>query len=754
MLSQTDLDGGTRTIRTPCSLITQSQVIRYLGDYFQKFSAISPALTGFGFQLNFGEVVIDDLGKYDIYERPVDIGSDPALPGGTDYDNSNLIGLFQAPWDGSYTFEVGAESSFYFGSSYAANFSGIYIRKVSNSSPLAATPDIPSTVDTYGSDTVRVHEGSVTLNLIKGEEVVIFDYRFSSGGADEIFFGRVRRKWKPDVAAATTTTIVLSGEQVIDGISTSSSRILVKDQGNIYENGIYISSSGAWNRASDSDTVTELINAAVYVTGGINNADSYYQQINEELSVLGADPIIWSPTDYDYEKERAYPGSGEPVNYLRVTANTTFPESYTPGFLIHDAALSICDRIIGKDDSFHSTLLGSSLTAIPYPIDGCHWANFISPGLQFRGYDLDEKPFSMSFNEWWSGLDPILNLGLGYDVFDDDEKIYVGNKSEFYDASSTSRDFYNLMFERQYDQDRNFNKIEIGFQQWQAENISGIDDPQTKHIYASRFKRTGKSIELYSSFIAASSAIEYTRRQSLQKTADYKYDNNVFIVALNPIPSDDLYPIPATYIPFLPEFDEIFASVSGITNPDKKYNLRYTPARNLLRWLPYINAGLQAYIGSEYTFQSGEGNFDMESDMLDTECDPAKFSALPLSEKQNIPVTNIVITVSTYSEGIDIPMTIEDFEAIDAERKKAIGISQTDSDPVKFLIDVMDYKIAEGQAVVSGWFKELYSLDLTTGAISQPICYGRFDAPCGNDAILAEGGDYLITEDGECIIME
>jgi hypothetical protein len=749
LLSASDLDGNPRSIYTPCSLIGRSQVVQYKGQYEREFSTTFPSGIGFGLQLNWDKTIIDDLNKSSISEVKVDIGSDPGF---TDYDNSSVVGLFQAPWDGEYTFSIGAESAVLF-TNWVANSVEIFIRKYTDTSPLVNGSGIPRTFVSYGPDAVVKHEGSKTLTLYKGEEVIIIG--FAASGSDRwTFFGTKRRKWKTDVAVATTSAIVLSGEQTIDGTLTSSSRVLVKDQGNLNENGIYVTASGAWSRASDSDTVFELIDAAVYVTGGTNNSATYWQQTNESLESFSSDPVFWTLIDLDDEKVRPYPGPGTPMSYLNVTANTSYPTTYPTGFLIHDAAAAICDRIIGKNDSFYSQLMGSFYTSVSYPSNGCYWPYFITRGLQLRGFDIDIKPISMSFMEWWNGLDPILNLGLGTKIIDGDEKIFVDKKENFYDDSTTSVDFYNLQFEREYDEDRNFNKITIGFEQWKSESVSGIDDPQTNHVYASRFKRTGKEIVIQSKFVASSAAIEFTRRQTLEKTSDYKFDNDTFIIALNPIPSEGLYPIPATYIPFFPEFNERFTSVTGISSPEAKYNLRLTPARNLLRWLPYINAGLQAYVGSTYKFQSGEGNFDMVSEMSEFDCDPAFFDSLPLSEKQDIPVTDICITVSTRARDIRIPMSIDEFIAIDSSPQKAIGISQTDSNPVKLLIDVLDYNFAKGYAVVTGWFKELYSLNLATGSISQPVCFGRFDAPCGDDSILSEDNDYLVSEDGECLELE
>lgn len=64
---------------------------------------------------------------------------------------------------------------------------------------------------------------------------------------------------KDSVRAATTANITLSGTQTIDGISIADGdRVLVKDQGNAAENGIYVASTGAWSRASDADTSDEV----------------------------------------------------------------------------------------------------------------------------------------------------------------------------------------------------------------------------------------------------------------------------------------------------------------------------------------------------------------------------------------------------------------------------------------------------------------------------------------------------------------
>lgn len=74
--------------------------------------------------------------------------------------------------------------------------------------------------------------------------------------------------WKTAVIVKTTGNITLSGEQTIGGILTSQSRVLVGSQTNQTENGLWLSSSGAWTRTTDADTGAELAVAAVYVGAG------------------------------------------------------------------------------------------------------------------------------------------------------------------------------------------------------------------------------------------------------------------------------------------------------------------------------------------------------------------------------------------------------------------------------------------------------------------------------------------------------
>ena len=94
------------------------------------------------------------------------------------------------------------------------------------------------------------------------------------------------------VAAATTGNVTLSGEQTIDGVTTSTDRVLVKDQTAPAENGIYVTAAGAWARASDMDAAGEVESIAVYVAGGTTHGGMNFATYSE-VTTLGTDAITF-----------------------------------------------------------------------------------------------------------------------------------------------------------------------------------------------------------------------------------------------------------------------------------------------------------------------------------------------------------------------------------------------------------------------------------------------------------------------------
>jgi len=102
---------------------------------------------------------------------------------------------------------------------------------------------------------------------------------------------------KPKAAAQVATTgsnITLFGEQTIDGVLTSNSRVLVKDQTDPTTNGVYNSNAGGWTRTTDMDTWIEFIQAYIFVSEGTLNGFSSWVCTAQPGGTLGLDPITWN----------------------------------------------------------------------------------------------------------------------------------------------------------------------------------------------------------------------------------------------------------------------------------------------------------------------------------------------------------------------------------------------------------------------------------------------------------------------------
>ncbi len=83
-------------------------------------------------------------------------------------------------------------------------------------------------------------------------------------------------KLKQNVKVATTENISLSAEQNIDGVNIQEGdRVLVKNQNNQYENGIYVASEDQWKRSIDADSKENVTRGMyLFVENGIKNIDT------------------------------------------------------------------------------------------------------------------------------------------------------------------------------------------------------------------------------------------------------------------------------------------------------------------------------------------------------------------------------------------------------------------------------------------------------------------------------------------------
>ena len=134
---------------------------------------------------------------------------------------------------------------------------------------------------------------------------------------------------------ATTANISLSGTQTIDGVSVSAGNIvLVKNQTNKAQNGIYIASSGSWTRSTELDVNAEFINwKTVYVSSGTINGDSTWYLIVEDAFDFGTSDVLWEVQRLKIYQNSTPSGAGSSsvINCVAQRNSTTFPTDYFIG---------------------------------------------------------------------------------------------------------------------------------------------------------------------------------------------------------------------------------------------------------------------------------------------------------------------------------------------------------------------------------------------------------------------------------------
>lgn len=141
---------------------------------------------------------------------------------------------------------------------------------------------------------------------------------------------------------ATTANITLSGEQTIDGVLTSSSRVLVKNQSTASQNGIYVSAAGAWTRATDADTSAEVTSGLfTFITDGTLTTGNK----STGWTLTTPDPITLGSTSLAFTQ---FSGAGTYTATGGVTLTGTQFSITTAGITLAMLANLAQDQFIGR----------------------------------------------------------------------------------------------------------------------------------------------------------------------------------------------------------------------------------------------------------------------------------------------------------------------------------------------------------------------------------------------------------------------
>jgi hypothetical protein len=101
---------------------------------------------------------------------------------------------------------------------------------------------------------------------------------------------------KQAVMVATTGDTALNGLSVIDGYQLQDNdRVLVKDQLNAVENGVYVATGSTWTRSDDFDGNPTVVSGTyMYVLTGDTNANTAFVLITEDPIEIGTSELIFT----------------------------------------------------------------------------------------------------------------------------------------------------------------------------------------------------------------------------------------------------------------------------------------------------------------------------------------------------------------------------------------------------------------------------------------------------------------------------
>ena len=159
---------------------------------------------------------------------------------------------------------------------------------------------------------------------------------------------------------ATTTNIILQSLQNIDGVlTTEGDRILVKDQTNATENGIYVVTNDLWYRAYDFSNGIDVSGSYTFVTLGNINNDTLFVCTNDlKTGIIGINDIVFNLVS-----------KGSSIN---------------PGGNNFDIQYFENDNVVGSDNF---TFNNSNILSFGFNITGYQNSNGSSNGINITGGD-------------------------------------------------------------------------------------------------------------------------------------------------------------------------------------------------------------------------------------------------------------------------------------------------------------------------------------------------------------------------------
>lgn len=463
----------------------------------------------------------------------------------------------------------------------------------------------------------------------------------------------------------------------------------------------------------ESGTIVQLFNGTHHTTGGFNHTHTV--NISEVVSLTGITlpkgaylfygisfigvlqtaqyqdfTVYYNISNFDYELINYSNCDPTPAKVSMI--NEVFArqvESYT------NAQMTVKSDYFGRTDSEPYT--SSS--------DGCGSLECLSSGLQMRGaLDANNTLYSLkqSFDSTFNSMSKIHNIGYGVEpdsIRGGDYKwIRIENYEYFYQSDVLLElDYPNEISNKVVSSDI-YSKVNIGYNNWATEEDGGIQDIFSTREYGLNLKRANNTLDILSDFIASDFAIEVTRRLYGLSKKDWRYDDKTFIMCMFR-DGGFKYIEQGSDIPII--------SSSFVYSPDTLKNVRITPIRNFLRFVPVLLRYLKPSLTWEFKFNNGTANYIAQLQNDNVDCFLHDYSVL-LAENETVNQTiysnqdNYLPILSNDLVTFDYPLNCSQWNDITANPYGRIGYKcPQDNDYTYGWIKSLQYNPTKGLATIN-----------------------------------------------------
>lgn len=377
--------------------------------------------------------------------------------------------------------------------------------------------------------------------------------------------------------------------------------------------------------------------------------------------------------------------------------------------------------------------------------DGCGANEILTNGLLLRGNDEKLVVSFKELFEGLKGIHNI-GMGIENDPNRAGYKMLRVEPIEHFYSSDVIMVCDNPTELKRKINNRFITKINVGYEKWETEETNGLYDIFAKREYRTAISSSSGEYTAISKLMASDYAIEVTRRKFGATTKDWRYDNDTFICCVEGsirvmcarfVEGDNIINIQNTSTQIfkigqtikvtgsahndgtytitgmdmfvdmyylyvdkpltlercvdiiiegvsepLYQLEKYVGTYDNIPNPDTAYNLRITPARNLMRHYKNIAPSLARSSDQSIKFSHGTGNYNAAANIYGSGCTIE--GDIKLSESQTIEPSAFNSIIDSYAlfynESIEFSYPISFYQYLNIINNKygLIGVSCND----------------------------------------------------------------------------